>query len=144
LPKSVDKFHTIIATEKWDQPETLKPLMKFLLKVEIKEYLSGECDSKCTQFQFPNYEAAKKVFEQLHRSWLVSPDSQDDEYAPTPFAKLESNSFGVTVTGDCEHVNAVRFDAKSGLINELDLDPGKLRSDDSLKSYRRGSCKASK
>ena len=141
IPKAVNRFHSIVSSENWDRPTDLKPLIQFPVKVKEVVYLSGQCDSKCTQFIVKDYESLRTVLAALHKSWTVKAQPGYEKYAPSPFGALSKNRYGVVIVGDCSHSIEVMIGLSSEKIESISVDSAGLAEDESLKRSIAGTCK---
>jgi len=134
------QFHTILVSENWDRPSELKALIHFPVKVKEVVYLSGKCDSKCTQFIVRDYVSLRPVLAALHNSWTAEPEPGYEEYAPSPFGAMSKNSYGVWFMGDCPHVDEVVL-GSSNKIESINVDTAGLAENESMKNSVAGTCK---
>jgi hypothetical protein len=134
------QFHTILVSENWDRPSELKALIHFPVKVKEVVYLSGKCDSKCTQFIVRDYVSLRPVLAALHNSWTAEPEPGYEEYAPSPFGAMSKNSYGVWFMGDCPHVDEVVL-GSSNKIESINVDTAGLAENKSMKYSVAGTCK---
>jgi hypothetical protein len=141
IPETVTRFHSIIVSENWDRPAELKLLIHFPLTVREVVYLSGQCDSKCSQFSVKDYESLRKVLAALHKSWTAKAQPGYEKYAPSTFAALSQNSYGVVIVGDCSHSNEVVMGRSSHRIESINVDSAGLAEEESLKKSIVGTCK---